>query len=70
MVLKARSTNVTNLFLPSAIALLKDYIRILNRPLVLSKYFDFFKSTFFSRDHMVGCLLLTSVIPVLIFLHF
>merc|ERR1712088_1229114 len=30
----------------------QDYIRILNRPLVLSKYRNFVKTSFFSRDHL------------------
>ena len=46
---------VWTLFLLSLLLmLLQDYIRILNRPLVLSKTNDFFQTTFFSRDHLVG----------------
>ena len=42
--------------------ILKEYISILNRPLVLAKDDDFHKTTFFSRDHLVGVFPLGNII--------
>ena len=48
------STNTKLWYFLPLMLLIQDYIRILNRPLVLSKTNDFFQTTFFSRDHLVG----------------
>merc|ERR1712223_1639134 len=42
----------------------QDYIRILNRPLVLSKYRNFVKTSFFSRDHLGLGFVTTITMPV------
>ena len=41
-------------FAAALLSISQEYVQILTRPLVLAKYFEFYKTTYFSRDHLVG----------------